>query len=38
MLYRGRIAGIMIITSNLCDLYSCSSIDIFIGGLWQIWE
>lgn len=36
MLYRGKINGIMITTSNLCDLSSCSSIDIYIGGMWQI--
>ena len=38
MLYRGWINGKMITTSDLSMLKGCGSIDIFIKGLWQVWE
>jgi hypothetical protein len=38
MLYRGRVAGQVIVTSNLDDLKTCSTIDIFISGIWQVYE
>jgi len=38
MLYRGRINGKWFLTSNLNELVSCNSIDIFILGFWEVYE
>jgi hypothetical protein len=37
MLYRGRINGIRITTNDLTQLANCESVDIFIGGFWQVY-
>lgn len=38
MLYRGRIDGKWKITANVAELDGLDSVDIFIGGFWQIWR